>query len=141
MWVGMTFITGLLAVVRNFCFFAFPLFQCLLTIFGTFFILARFWAFIFDLKSCSSVPRPIKENMSILCNINGTYIKGFGVKVTYWEKNRSFIRRIYGDWKIFEVFGFQLELIFYCLEQSNSCQMQRLKLVLDQNNSSRLEQI
>ena len=102
MWVGITFITGLLAVVRNFCFFAFPLFQCLLTIFGTFFILARFWAFIFDLKSCSSVPIPIKENMSILCNINGTYIKGFGVKVTV-KKNWSCIGTIYGDWKIFEV--------------------------------------
>ena len=82
MWVGITFITGLLAFVRNTCLFTFPLFQCLLTIFGTFFILARLWAFILDLESCSSVPIPIKENMSILCNINGTYIKGFGVKVT-----------------------------------------------------------
>ena len=78
MWVGMTFITGLLAVVRNFCFFAFPLFQCLLTIFGTFFILARFWAFILDLKSCSScsVGPTIKPNKSNRCNINLSYIEG-----------------------------------------------------------------
>ena len=71
-----TFITGLLAFLRNTCLFTFPLFQCLLTIFGTLFILARFWAFIFDLKSCS-FHVPIKPNISNRCNINVTYIEGF----------------------------------------------------------------
>ena len=41
----------------------------------------------------------------------------------------------------FEVFRFQIELLFQFLEQFNSSWIQRLKLVLDQNNLIKLVQI